>query len=195
MTAKNPMIFATDKPAVLLASSRSDGNTASLAKMAFPDVSTPLIDLALYDIGVFSYESSNKNDDYLSLIESLVSSPVWVLATPLYWYTMSAQMKTFVDRFCDFYVPQKKAIRHQLKGKSLAVLCSGTDPELPLGFDEPFRLTSDYIGMRYIGAFYGRFEAHTDRTPASANLKIEARQFGDRVIRIAVKNAEGGSIE
>src|ERR1700712_2693308 len=85
-------------PAVLLASSRADGNTFSLARMVLPEGAAPLVDLAALNISYYSYSHANAGDDFLPLVERLLSAPVWVLATPLYWYSMSAQAKTFLDR-------------------------------------------------------------------------------------------------
>lgn len=39
-----------------------------------------------------------QSDDMAELLDRLVSADVVVLATPVYFYTMDAQMKTFIDR-------------------------------------------------------------------------------------------------
>ncbi|MEQ1825135.1 MAG: NAD(P)H-dependent oxidoreductase [Pirellula sp.] len=141
------------KPFVILASSRSDGNTRSLAERVFPNHSADFVDLNQIDIGYFSYTNSNASDDFLPLLESVLNSRVCVLATPLYWYTMSAQAKTFIDRLSDvllFY--QDKGRR--LRGSSFAVLTTGTEPSLPASFDQPFELTCNYLGIRFLGSYY-----------------------------------------
>jgi hypothetical protein len=47
-----------------------------------------------------------------------------------------------------------KPIGKSLKGKSTFLISTGTDPELPEGFEIPFKLTSEYFEMRYQKAFY-----------------------------------------
>lgn len=39
-----------------------------------------------------------QNDDMFQLLEKMVNADVIVLATPVYFYTMDAQLKTFIDR-------------------------------------------------------------------------------------------------
>ena len=109
------------KPIVILASSRSDGNTHAFASQVFPSDTADFVDLNKLKIGYFSYTNSNANDDFPPLLAAMLKRQVWVLATPLYWYTMSAQAKTFIDRLSDTIVFHKDLGR-QLRGKSLAVL-------------------------------------------------------------------------
>ena len=85
-------------PVVLLASSRSEGNTFALARLVLPEASPPLVNPSAPRISYYSYSNDNASDDFLPLVEELMASPLWVLATPLYWYSMSAQAKTFIDR-------------------------------------------------------------------------------------------------
>ena len=117
----------------------------------------PLVDLRGLKIGYYSYAGENANDDFLPLIERLVQFPVWVLATPLYWYTISAQAKTFLDRLSDLLSGGEKELGRKLRGKGLAVVCAGTDPQAPAAFAEPLQLTCDYLGMRFLGSHYCQF--------------------------------------
>ena len=39
-----------------------------------------------------------QNDDMAEIIEQMIKADVIVLATPVYFYTMDAQMKTLIDR-------------------------------------------------------------------------------------------------
>ena len=41
-----------------------------------------------------------QKDDAAEIIEKILASDVIVMATPVYFYTMSAQMKTLIDRCC-----------------------------------------------------------------------------------------------
>ncbi len=44
-----------------------------------------------------------QKDDAAEIIEKILASDVIVMATPVYFYTMSAQMKTLIDRCCSRY--------------------------------------------------------------------------------------------
>ena len=141
---------------VILGTSRSDGNTLAAVKQVLGGKPVELVDLSEMDIGAYDYHHANRTDSFLPLIERLVSKSLWVLATPVYWYTMSAQMKLFVDRLSDL-ITIRKDLGRSLRGKAVAVIASGTDEGLPQGFEAPFRLTCDYLGMRYVGACYLQF--------------------------------------
>ena len=76
-----------------------------------------------------------------------------VFATPVYWYAMSAPLKFFFDRLTDL-TENLKPIGKALAGKSVWLIATGTDPELPDGFEVPFCRTAEYFDMRYRGVVY-----------------------------------------
>lgn len=45
----------------------------------------------------------SQNDDMGEILEKAIKADVIVLATPIYFYTISAQLKTFIDRCCARY--------------------------------------------------------------------------------------------
>lgn len=46
-------------------------------------------------------------DDAAEVIEKMVKADTLVMATPVYFYTLSAQMKTLIDRCCGLYTQMK----------------------------------------------------------------------------------------
>lgn len=44
-----------------------------------------------------------QKDDMPEILEKMIASDIIVMATPVYFYTMSAQMKTLIDRCCGLY--------------------------------------------------------------------------------------------
>ena len=44
-----------------------------------------------------------QRDDMAAILDRMVAADVIVMATPVYFYTMSAQMKTLIDRCCGRY--------------------------------------------------------------------------------------------
>ena len=159
--------------AVVLASSRSAGNTRTLIDLAFAPGTYALEDLCRLKLGYYSYDNVHDGDDFFPLVQRLLGHDIWVIATPLYWYSMSAQAKTLMDRMTDLITIHKDAGR-LLRGRGLAVLCSGTDPSPPQGFEEPFRLTCAYLEMRFLGTHYARFQG---LYPVGADSRQQAETF------------------
>ena len=44
-----------------------------------------------------------QKDDMSEILDKMLAADVIVMATPVYFYTMSAQMKTLIDRCCGLY--------------------------------------------------------------------------------------------
>lgn len=66
---------------------------------------------------------------------------------------MSFRLKNFFDRLSDL-LSTYKPIGKALKGKRTILISTGSDAQLPEGFEVPFRLTSDYFGMIFERSFY-----------------------------------------
>ena len=139
--------------AVILGSSRSDGNTAKLSKVISEQVNAQLIDLNQFDISVYDYHHHNQNDDFLHIIESLAQKTHIIFASPVYWYSMSAQMKVFFDRLSDLLTIRKELGR-KLRGVKCSVIATGVQPELPSCFLQQFQLTFEYMGMELVNHHY-----------------------------------------
>ena len=164
---------------VLLASSRSAGNTRTLVNLAFPSGGFVLEDLNAHNVGFYSYENANDEDDFIPMVRRMAVHDTWIVATPLYWYSMSAQAKTFLDRLSGLLSPHNDMGR-SLRGKKLAVMCSGTDPAAPKSFSEPFELACNYLGMKYLGSHYAQFQG---LYPANPAVRQAAESFARAVAR------------
>ncbi len=137
---------------IIMGSARSQGNTKQALSM-IPGISgAPMVDLKELDIKPYDYEYKNQNDDFLALIHRLVEYDTWVLATPVYWYSMSSTMKTFIDRISDLLDIHKDVAR-KLRGKRLFVVAS-YNTSLPKGFEDTFEQTCGYLGIEYLGTSF-----------------------------------------
>ena len=112
-----------------------------------------LVDLQQLKISPFDYDHANKNDDHLSVIQSMIHAKSVVFATPVYWYAMSSQMKIFFDRLSDLLTIRNDLLP-KLKGRRCFLAATGTDANLPEGFETPFRRTCDYLDMVYCRSLY-----------------------------------------
>lgn len=154
------------KTLIIVGSARPKGNTWRVAQQLSASISgaVELLELSELTIYPFRYDQQYpSNDDFQDFIEArLLAFDSIVLASPIYWYSMSAQMKTFLDRISDL-LKSRKALGRQLRGKSLSVLsCSGS-PESWDCFYAPFRLSADYLGMQYGQEWHGWVDEATDQ--------------------------------
>jgi multimeric flavodoxin WrbA len=142
---------------IIMGSARAAGNTASAAQRLRDTLRSPvqLIDLSVREIGKFEYSRFDDRDDFRSIVQLMTASEHIVFATPVYWYAMSSVMKTFFDRFTDLLIDRQHRIAGRaLAGRNVWLIATGTDPDMPSGFTEPFSRTAEYFGMEWRGAAY-----------------------------------------
>lgn len=137
---------------IIFGSSRSFGNTRKVVDEILGHSGLELIDLNNFNISPFDYEHRNVNDDFIPLIEKLVAYDTLIIATPVYWYSMSTQHKIFFDRFSDFLMIRKDLGR-KLRGKKLFVIAS-FQSSYPRGFEDTFEQICEYLGMEYLGSSF-----------------------------------------
>ena len=140
------------KQVIILGSSRSFGGTRKAVNEVIGNRSIPVIDLNDFDVKPYDYEYRNQADDFIPLIQRILEFDTIVLATPVYWYTMSATMKIFIDRFSDL-LDIKKELGRKLRGKKLFVIASFA-ASLPKGFEDAFEQTCQYLGIKYLGTSF-----------------------------------------
>ena len=135
----------------LIGSSHQNGNTTLVTK-AFAEISgSEIVDLGQLDISYYDYDHKNRGDDFLPLIKDFIENyDTMVIVTPIYWYTMSAEVKTFLDRISDLLTIEKETGR-KLRGKSMALISQTEGDFYYDWFAEPIRLTAKYLGMDFKG--------------------------------------------
>jgi len=147
------MAFPPQETVVILGTSRDDGNTWATVQAVLGGRPVEVVNLSDTRFTAYDYRHRNQDDGFLPLVEAIVGKSFWILATPVYWYSMSAQLKVFLDRLSDL-ITIRKDLGRLLRGKSVAVVASGTDEAIPDGFEVPFQRTCEYLGMKYAGTFY-----------------------------------------
>lgn len=144
----------TREPLVLLASARQESDTQLLVHQLLAGQSYKVINLLEHTISPYSYTGKyTAGDQFLSIAGQMLPHQRILFATPVYWYAMSGLLKTFFDRLTDLVTVEKKTGR-QLAGKEVYLVAVGAEPDLPPGFEEPFKLTAAYFDMTYGGAYY-----------------------------------------
>lgn len=136
--------------AILLASARKHGHSAQIASICSNELDATIFDILDYRIPHFNYNQEYVDDQFHNLLDALLEYDTWLLITPVYWYSMSAQLKVFVDRITDC-LTSHKAKGRKLSAKSLAVITCGSDDSKTPGFFVPFRMSAEYLSMQYLG--------------------------------------------
>ena len=94
-------------------------------------------------------------DDMQELYPKLIASDAWVIASPVYWFTMSAQTKIFIDR-C-FALPAYQNDPFKDKRIAIAMVYGGEDP-FDSGCVNALRTFQDiykYTEANLVGMVYG----------------------------------------
>ena len=144
--------FQIDLVAVL-GSARSDGHAARVLDAVIAEQPAGRFDLGMLRIRDYTYGHPAEGDDFLEVVEAMVEADAVLFATPVYWYAMSGILKRFFDRLTDL-VTVRRPLGRQLAGRAMWVVACGSGPELPEGFEAPFRGTADYFDMEYGGTLY-----------------------------------------
>lgn len=134
----------------LVGSSRQEGNTTQAVHTLFPHVSE-INHLCTMNISHYDYAYRNANDDFLPLIQKMAQYPTWILATPVYWYTMSSYMKVFLDRMTDLIYHHKKLLDN-IRGTRIVLVASTSHPK-PDEFAMPIQASCDYLKLSYQGCW------------------------------------------
>lgn len=136
---------------IILGSSRNDGNTKKVIDQLKSMSDFDSIDLNYFNISYYDYEHTNKDDDYIQLMRTILDNyDTIIFVTPVYWYSMSGIMKVFFDRISDL-LDNEKEMGRKLRNMNMAVLTSSIGDNLGDKFWYPIIETSNYLGMNYRG--------------------------------------------
>ncbi|KAA1247592.1 flavodoxin family protein [Aquimarina sp. RZ0] len=138
------------KGIIIQGSSRSDGDTAMIVAYVKELTGFEIVDLNQKKIQYFDYEFKNKNDDFGDIFKDITQNyQTMIVATPVYWYTMSGIMKVFLDRISD-YLYKEKDIGRMLRGKEMGMISCSNDDDNVTEFSLPFSRSAEYLGMQYL---------------------------------------------
>jgi multimeric flavodoxin WrbA len=159
---------------ILNGSPRKHGNTVYLIgkltegiRDTHPDAQIDVANLAFMKIGpcracdACRNESRKQeycifNDDMSGLYDQLIQADAFVIASPIYWFTVSSFVKLFLDRLHGLRLESNEA----LKGKRAAVLLVYCDEDAyvsgAVNALHTLRDSFGYMKADYAGAAYGR---------------------------------------
>jgi multimeric flavodoxin WrbA len=97
------------------------------------------------------------DDDMQTLYPKLRRADAVVIASPIYWFTVSAQTKLFMDRWYAFGGPQEEYAA--LAGKRIGIVLTygDLDPFVSGAVNalRTFQDAFDYVGAEIVGMVYG----------------------------------------
>ncbi len=152
---------------IISGSPQKDGNTRRLAAWFTEGVPSEKGQVELVDAaslrhkvaGCASCRACQKAERYGCVIDDEVSgvlariarADVIVMATPLYFFGPSAQLKIVFDRMFSLYKWDNaaKTMKTVLKGKTLVLLGSAFEDVGLDALEKPFALTAEYSGMAF----------------------------------------------
>ncbi len=163
----------TENILVISGSTRAGSNTTLLVEHLFgKDVNH--IELCKSHIAQYDYDDNYAVEDgFQNIVNQMLLSDLIILATPVYWYTMSGYTKVFLDRWTDLVTTCKDKGR-ALKGKRLAVIAQSTSEAMPQGFELPIKLTAEYMDMKYVGEVFWDMRRDLDQ---SQKLQLAINQW------------------
>ena len=126
------------------------------------------------------------DDDMKPLYAKIRAANAMAIASPVYWFSVSAQIKAFLDRCYALGGPEG----YDLKGKRIGIVLTYADPDpFVSGAVNALRMFQDayrYVGAEIVGMVYGSAGDPGDILRDEALLE-QAYELG---VRLA---AEGGS--
>jgi multimeric flavodoxin WrbA len=123
-----------------------------------------------------------QKDEMLDIYPKLIEADAWVIASPVYWFNMSAQTKIFMDRLFALPAYSKKAFI----GKRIAIAMTygDTDP-FSSGCVNALRSFQDafnYTGSKIVGMVYGS-ALGAGEIAKNTSLMEEAIKLGKKLIK------------
>ena len=117
-------------------------------------------------------------DDMQSLYPKLKQADVIVICSPIYYFTITAQIKAFIDRWYALESDHGSALR----GKELAIALVYGDTDLytsgGINAIHTFESIARYIGLKISGMVYGTAE-HIGDAQKQPDLMAKAFQLGE----------------
>ena len=97
-----------------------EGNTYRIGEELLKDKEHDVLQMADYRIS--QYGQVFDDDEIKDVLKKIDECDVLVIGSPVYWYTVSGMLKTFIDRL--YMLPEAEALR----GKKLYLFAQGSAP-------------------------------------------------------------------
>lgn len=150
----------------VLGSSRTEGNTAQLARTAAAHLPAGAaqnwVDLSTLELPDFQdgrYEGADWQPGAVEerLRRATLAATDVVIATPLYWYSFSAQIKRYLDYWSGWLTVPGSEFAERMAGRGLwgVTVMADRDEAVAAGLDTSLHHTAAYLKMGYGGILLG----------------------------------------
>ena len=102
-------------------SPNKSGNTFRIGEEILKGISHDILQMSDYKVS--QYGQVYEDDEINKIFEKIKNVDTIVIGTPVYWYTVSGIVKTFIDRL--YLLPEAEV----LKGKNLYFFAQGSAPD------------------------------------------------------------------
>jgi len=119
-------------------------------------------------------------DDMQPLYDKLLAADCLLLGSPVYWWTISAQLKLCVDRWFGLFEADYTS---KLKGKSAAIISVCQDPDTKPMTDpiiHMFKEAFEFIGVNLLGSVVATADAQGE-VAKNPKAMAEARKLGEKI--------------
>lgn len=152
---------------VLSGSPKKNGNTATLVKWFAEGARSKGAEVEIIETALLKYKSLGCNscracqkikeyrciieDDARPVLAKMAKVDVIIMATPLYFFSASAQLKLVFDRMFSLYKWDNKTgtMKTPLEGKTLVLIGSAYENVGLRDLERPFKLTAGYTSMNF----------------------------------------------
>jgi multimeric flavodoxin WrbA len=136
----------------LFGSSRRHGNTGRFLDDIAAGLCIDIVDLGQLRLSPYDYEHRNRGDDFEPLMKRVLEFDRIIIASPVYWYSVSPPVKVFLDRISDYLdIPELQPEGRRLRGKTGYVVCTSIYDTVPAPFIGSLTSTFAYLGMHFGG--------------------------------------------
>lgn len=173
----------------VLGSARPDGNTEHLARRAAENLpeNTSQIWLSLIEHRLPLFEDIRHHetrkyeiasDSERALLEATLAATDIVIASPVYWYSVSASTKLYLDHWSGWMRLPDIEFKKRMAAKTLWAISafSDTDPTGAQPLIDTVLMTAEYMDMKWGGVLLGFGNRPADVMDDAASLK-RASQF------------------
>ena len=141
-----------------MGSSNPMGDTYEVCRTIVKEKGYKFQDLNELVIMPYDYEHDNKDDDFIGFMKHVVKDyDHIILASPIYWYSVSGIMKNFIDRITDLMTIEKPTGR-LLREKQLSLISVSKANDCPEEFAKPLERTANYLSMEWKGHYHFAIE-------------------------------------
>ncbi len=181
---------------LVIGSPRTEGNSATLAKQVAGGAEAAGAEVeSFYLHGMHIQpctacdecrEETGKDcvidDDMQTLYPKLRRADALVIASPIYWFTVSAQTKVFMDRWYALGGPQEEYAAFAGKRIGIVLTYGDLDPFVSGAVNalRTFQDAFDYVGAEIVGMVYGN-ASEAGEIQKNRDLMGKAYELGKRL--------------